>query len=356
MTWRPACWVLLAAIVVAASPVFAIAPPPVWGARQSSPVDTPPGKLKPGQWIWAGRDTGRGPIAVIASLTEQRAYVYRNGVLIAVTTISSGRPGYETPTGIFTILQKDRDHRSNLYKSAPMPYQQRLTWDGVALHAGGLPGYPESHGCVHMPTEFARRLFAASSLGMTVVVSKASHQPDSLVHPGVISPIDFHTGEPRRVPLLEDGQAYRWQPQASTSGPVSIVLGVADGMVIVFRNGIEIGRSRVIVRDPLQGTHAYIVADGYMQGEVRGLPGRRMPNWLSIGIPGRGGEAGQLVKASLADRVVLPPGFLEHVLALLTPGTVLVATDRSVDTHGSGAVRQVIDAVPAAAVSTAPGQ
>src|SRR6185503_12097277 len=100
----------------------------------------------------------------------QRAYVYRNGVLIAVSSVSTGKPGHETPTGVFTILQKDKDHHSNLYNNAPMPYQQRLTMGGVALHAGGLPGYPESHGCIHLPTQFAKELFAITNLGVTVVV------------------------------------------------------------------------------------------------------------------------------------------------------------------------------------------
>src|SRR5690606_23669704 len=132
---------------------------PFWGAKQSSPVDTPAAALKPGEWAWGGSSTrNAGPMAVLVSLTDQRTYVYRNGLLLAWTTISSGKAGYETPTGVFTILQKDKDHRSNLYNNAPMPYQQRLTWGGVALHAGGLPGYPESHGCVHLPSGFAERL------------------------------------------------------------------------------------------------------------------------------------------------------------------------------------------------------
>ena len=95
---------------------------------------------------------------------------------------------------MFTILQKDKDHRSSKYNAAPMPYMQRLTWDGVALHAGGLPGYPESHGCVHLPSEFARLLFDSSNMGMTVVVSQEGKSPEDIVHPGALSPIDPHTG------------------------------------------------------------------------------------------------------------------------------------------------------------------
>src|SRR6187402_1679964 len=107
-----ACFVLFASLADAA---------PFWGTRNSMPVDTPPPHLKPGEWIWGGDDRTAGPMAVIVSLSEQRAYAYRNGILIAVTSVSTGKPGYETRTGVFTILQKDKDHHSNKYNSAPMP-------------------------------------------------------------------------------------------------------------------------------------------------------------------------------------------------------------------------------------------
>src|SRR6201991_4168822 len=85
---------------------------PFWGARESSSADTPPADLKPGDWIWGGDNKAMGPMAVIVSITEQRAYVYRNGILVAVSTVSTGKPGHATPTGVFTILQKDKDHTS----------------------------------------------------------------------------------------------------------------------------------------------------------------------------------------------------------------------------------------------------
>jgi lipoprotein-anchoring transpeptidase ErfK/SrfK len=98
-----------------------------------------------------------GPVLAIISLPVQRCSVYRNGVLIGVSTVSTGKAGHRTPTGVFTVLQKHIDHRSNLYNSAPMPYMQRLTWTGIAMHAGNLPGFPASHGCVRMPLTFAKR-------------------------------------------------------------------------------------------------------------------------------------------------------------------------------------------------------
>src|SRR5687768_6183890 len=130
------------------------------GAAQSAPAEMigQPDKLKPGQWVWAPQLAPAGPLLVYVDLSRQLASVYRNGVRIAVSTISSGKAGHETPTGVFTILQKDADHRSSTYDNAPMPYMQRLTWKGVALHAGNLPGYPASHGCVRLPMEFAKKL------------------------------------------------------------------------------------------------------------------------------------------------------------------------------------------------------
>ena len=96
----------------------------------------------------------------MVSIPQQRAYVYRGGTLIGVTTVSTGRPGHDTPTGRFEILEKRREHFSNLYNNAPMPFMQRLTWDGIALHAGQIPGRPASHGCVRLPLEFARHCSA----------------------------------------------------------------------------------------------------------------------------------------------------------------------------------------------------
>lgn len=323
----------------------AVAAVPVWGAKQSSAADLPPSQLKPGEWIWGGRGASPGPMAVIVSLTEQRAYAYRNGILIGVSTVSTGKKGYETPTGVFTILQKDKDHHSKKYDNAPMPYQERLTWDGVALHAGGLPGYPESHGCVHLPTEFARLLFESTNMGMTVVVAKEGTAPVTVVHPSAVIPIDPRNGSDLDLPPLADGEPYRWNPDASPTGPISMVLSVPDGRVVVFRNGIEIGRSRVEVNDPLIGTHAFIVGQGYM-ADTPNRAGLRMPNWITIGIPGHGDEAGKVVDEALADRVAVPREFMEKLLPLLTPGSVLLATDESVSPASTGGKVEVIDSNP----------
>jgi hypothetical protein len=127
--------------------------------------------LKPGQFVWKPEAAAQGPVKVVVSLPLQTAYVYRGQTPIGVSTVSTGMPGYDTPVGRFTILQKKVTHRSNLYDDAPMPYMQRLTWDGVALHAGHVSGEPESHGCIRLPAAFAKKLYAATTLGASVVVT-----------------------------------------------------------------------------------------------------------------------------------------------------------------------------------------
>jgi lipoprotein-anchoring transpeptidase ErfK/SrfK len=97
-------------------------------------------------------------VAVIVSLPDQLVHVYRNGVRIAVSTCSTGKPGHATPTGVFMVLEKDKHHHSSTYNNAPMPNMSCLTWDGIALHAGQLPGCPASHGCVCLPLASSEKL------------------------------------------------------------------------------------------------------------------------------------------------------------------------------------------------------
>src|SRR4029078_12043271 len=143
-------------------------------------------KLRAGQFVWAPEVAPSGPMLLIVNLATQRALLFRNGVPIAATTVSTGRPGHATPTGVFTILQKQIEHYSSIYDSAPMPYMQRLTWQGVALHAGNLPGYPASHGCIRLPLEFAKLLFGVTTLGTPVIVADAKTATADIRHPGLL--------------------------------------------------------------------------------------------------------------------------------------------------------------------------
>ena len=319
---------------------------PFWGAKQSSPADTPPAALKPGEFVWNPGVAPDGPIVVVVSLTEQRSYVYRNGVEIGYTTVSTGKPGHETPTGIFTILQKDKNHHSSKYNNAPMPYQQRLTWDGVALHAGGLPGYPESHGCVHLPSKFAEELFGASHMGMTVVVVDNRTAPADVVHPAALAPVDASTGAAEIQARLQAGEKWRWQPERAPEGPVSIMISAADQRAIVLRNGVEIGRSRVALRDPGEplGTHAFIVKAGEGTGESVILKGAAARNWLAVSMPGYDATTDNSLPSVVGGRIHLPQDFAAQVYPLLTPGTTLLLTDAPVLEENSGKQMTVMGA------------
>jgi len=128
-----------------------------------------PKELKPGQYVWR-KGNFDGEPRVVVSLTDQQAYLYRGDELVAVAAISTGKDEKPTPKGIFTILDKKLMHRSIKYDNAPMPFMQRIDQYGTALHGGHNPGYPASHGCIRLPSEFAKRLYGITNVGATVMI------------------------------------------------------------------------------------------------------------------------------------------------------------------------------------------
>jgi lipoprotein-anchoring transpeptidase ErfK/SrfK len=156
--------------------------------------------LKAGEFAWLpGADASSGgQIALLVSLSEQRAYLYRDGVRIAVTTVSTGKPGHDTPTGVFPIMEKKPMHHSNKYDNAPMPWMQRLTMWGHALHAGNVRPTPASHGCVRLPPEFARQLFSLTKRGDYVLITQDSSM-QSMERAGVDSQLASLVGATSRL-------------------------------------------------------------------------------------------------------------------------------------------------------------
>ncbi|MGZ2412877.1 L,D-transpeptidase-like protein [Sphingomonas sp. F9_3S_D5_B_2] len=128
-----------------------------------------PKVLKPGQYLWRDVEAS-GPERVIVSLSDQMAYFYKGDTLIAASTVSSGRDSKPTPTGIFSVLNKTPFYRSKKYDNAAMPFAQFFDPAGIALHAGSIPGMPVSHGCVHLPTAFAKKLYSQTQIGTPVYV------------------------------------------------------------------------------------------------------------------------------------------------------------------------------------------
>lgn len=129
-----------------------------------------PKVLKPGQYVWRDVPASAGEERLVVSLSDQLAYLYRGNELMAVATISSGQPGRDTPTGIFSVRGKSPMHRSRKYDNAPMPFAQFIDQYGVALHAGFNPGRPASHGCVRLPSAFAKKLYTVTDVGTPVYI------------------------------------------------------------------------------------------------------------------------------------------------------------------------------------------
>lgn len=282
--------------------------------------------LKPGEFLWSPEIAPTGPVTIIISLSIQRAFVYRNGVPIGVSTISSGKPGHETPTGVFTILQKRVKHKSNRYSNAPMPYMERLTWDGIAIHAGKLPGFPASHGCIRLPYAFAALVYGATKLGLTVVITDDPLIPEIAPAPEILNVADEGRSEPT--------QNYQWVPQRSPTGPLSIIVSGRDKRLVVIRNGIEIGSTRLRIDGTVTATMAF---------NLRAVDDRGY-HWLRLPLPGQDATAAPELSSSERARVHMPEPFRKLIAAALEPGTTLLVTRESLQSGGTGKRLTVIDA------------
>jgi lipoprotein-anchoring transpeptidase ErfK/SrfK len=173
-----------------------------------------------------------GPLVLTVSLRRQRVSVYDSRGLMMEAPISSGRVGNSTPTGVFSILQKNRTHFSNLYDSAPMPNMQRITWSGVALHAGVLPGYPASHGCIRLPHGFSKKLFELTKIGTRVIVSQDPVQPVAFDHPRLFATYPASTDMHALVPSetrVADASDARAVPPVEVGSVISVSTALAAG-------------------------------------------------------------------------------------------------------------------------------
>lgn len=261
----------------------------------------------PDTFIWNPALSPSGPVVVWVNLATQTAAVYRNGIEIGSCLVSTGKEGHETPTGVFHILEKDADHHSSIYNNASMPYTERVTSDGVALHAGGLPGYPSSHGCIHLPYEFSKRLFSITEVGATVIITNDEST-------GGIS--DGH-----RIEFVEhDGGDFHWAPHDSPAGPVAVLFSSTDSEILVIRNGVLVGRGaarfKTFAPKP-DGTYTYVMNGWEQDGK------KSFPSWHQVGGPSNSRELKAFSHIQTDPR-------LSHILeAVMAPGAVLVITNDS---------------------------
>jgi hypothetical protein len=281
--------------------------------------------LQPGDFVWQPETAPTGPLVIVVDLSRQLMQVYRNGSLIGRSTIGAGKGEHPTPTGIFTILEKQITHHSTKYHEASMPYMERLTWDGVAIHAGNVLGKPDSHGCVHVPMKFAKKLYDVTKQGATVLISSGESAPQTPAKPD----LEFSSGKSSPITTPSPQVPDSWHPEAAPQGPVSVVYSSADHRIYVFRDHVEIGISNVGI-----GTTPPPVGDSVFAAQANTSPDGSQ-QWTLLGslVPSTATDPGVLL-----PQLGLPAGFLQEMRTVITPGTTFVLTSQPLDKQAARSV------------------
>jgi len=291
---------------------------------KGTPTGNPTGPLKPGEYWWHPEISPSGPVVVLVSVPQQTLHVYRNGILIGRSSISSGGQGHSTPAGVYTILEKEKTHRSKKYHDAPMPYMQRLTWSGIAMHSGQLPGYAASHGCVRLPYDFSTLLYTVTSNGGTVIIGDGkTPEPRLAANPGLLlAPTDF---TPAMLHPLAENE-YDWHPERSENGPITIVVSSTDHAIYVYRNGEPIGRAELeITGNGGLGNHVFTLLEGSTGQPSQLAPGREARHWMRVTGEGRAVDPEQI-----KSRLHFSPEFAQKLADQIQPGTTVIVTDQAV--------------------------
>jgi hypothetical protein len=326
-------------------------------------------------------EASKGVLQIVVSIGSQRVTLYSNGARVAQGPVSTGTPGHPTPMGVFSIIQKDRYHHSNLYGNAPMFYMQRITWSGSAMHEGALPGHPASHGCIRMTHGFAASLWPTTKLGVRVIVASGDPSPTEFDHPklfaprpkpaepaalseaqsGLIRVAESTTTDARALDVTQQSSdpekpapatvdppkplppARQVDQPVKRTGHVSVFVSRKEGKIFVRQGFVPLFDMPVVIADPDRplGTHVFTAMG--MRSDGSGM------RWNLISIPtearrvvqtSRKGRKGQPAKsvviettasstaAEALDRIQLPVEAMERIGELLTPGTSLVVSDK----------------------------
>lgn len=283
--------------------------------------------IAPGRSFWLPELSPAGPVVAVVNLYTQHAQIYRNGIAIGYTSVSTGKRGYGTPTGRFQVLEKRRFHRSSTYGNAPMPWMVRLTWSGIAFHSGALPGFPASHGCIRLPASFAPQLFGALSLGDTVAVL---NQPADAFT--TLAPID-PLGRPLLQPEMLAATAW-WREAAASAAPVSGNLVSAS---LLTGAPASLAAPPLALLASLPQQRLFVLEAGQVAAAAPLPPGARQQalpltaaplSWQPPGHWQTPGQSGNAADATLWQ-TVLPSdaAFSQRLRARITPGSTLVLSD-----------------------------
>ena len=325
------------------------------------------------------KDTAKGPLQIIISIADQRVSLYDNGALIARSSVSTGIPHHPTPLGVFSVIGKQRWHRSNIYSAAPMPYMQRITWSGIALHAGVVPGHPASHGCIRLTNSFASRLWHLTKRGTRVIIAHDNVQPVEIANPHLFRP-KAASGAPEaqaatvagssidaaaatHEPLMSNAES---QDAANLQAPGSAPAAVAPQKVVPISVFVSRKLSKLFVRrgfkplfdvpvkiqnpeEPL-GTHVFTAMEFQNEGAAIRWTVVSMPDEFPIMSEGstreREAPAKQITEATLPvllpnkantalDRIEIPQDAVDRISELLTPASSVIISDYGIS-HETG--------------------
>jgi lipoprotein-anchoring transpeptidase ErfK/SrfK len=334
----------------------------------------------------------KGLLSVIISIDKQRLTLYSDGQPIAYSRVSTGVPGHPTPTGVFSIIQKDRWHRSNIYYNAPMYFMQRITWSGVAMHEGVVPNSPASHGCIRLPGAFARQMWGITRLGVRVIVTHGEvtpvaisnerlftikHEPAEPKGEAQANSPETVGGAPNAFELAQlskrDGQANTVfdvskpltpaldamayalgtprettgpdvkpaEPRPLKPGPISVFISRKEGKLFVRKGFEPVFDAPVTFEQPDRplGTHVFTALavnddNTTLRWNVVSMPGATKPAPVKKSAKGKHLEpaAAPVMPASNAsealDRVTIPPDALQRISELMSPGASLIISDK----------------------------
>ncbi|KSV63583.1 L,D-transpeptidase family protein [Sinorhizobium sp. Sb3] len=248
----------------------------------------------------------RGPLQIIVSKDQQSLVVYDGDAVIATSPVSTGKAGHATPTGIFSILEKRRHHKSNIYSNAPMPFMQRLTWSGIALHGSNhVPDYPASHGCVRLPSAFAASLYKMTERGVHVLISDRQISPAEVKSALLFRPVPVNIQPPLSdVPL---------RPAISQAGdtPVEVAMREPTGGAGTSRSmeePIRILITRSDARDTMREVQTSLEFLGYAPGSIDGHAGTATIAALRAFQTGEGLESDGKLTPELTDKLLRKAG------------------------------------------------
>ncbi len=313
-------------------------------------------------------DAPKGPLLIVISIADQRISLFDDATLIARSSVSTGIKGHPTPLGVFSVIGKQRWHRSNIYSAAPMPYMQRITWSGIALHAGVVPGHPASHGCIRLKTAFAARLWHLTRRGTRVIIAHGDVQPVEISNPHLFKPKaasgsqDFQAGaaagsglgtevatQGPLAPSAETPETTSLQIAGSAPAraapkkivPISVFVSRKLGRLFVRRGFSPLFDVPVKIANPEEplGTHVFTAMEFQNDGAavrwtVVSIP-KQFPRISEAAPKEREASAQQIpLSAPLPDtanaaldRIEIPEDAIDRISELLTPASSLIISD-----------------------------